>query len=134
MVPSGVTERKVVPLDKPDMVTVDVLNVTEAGLLCYMLTANNTVTSCAVRFAFLRSEQSFCFYWDFFLVVWLKGTWLLTAVCFYLLTAAGCDPDRRIQMISRYVIFTRKTRKTRKTHCCFYSQINRHIFTEFGKH
>lgn len=37
VVPSGVTERKVVPLDKPDMVTVDVLNVTEAGLLCYML-------------------------------------------------------------------------------------------------
>lgn len=45
VVPSGVTERKVVPLDKPDMVTVDVLNVTEAGLLCYMLMANNTSQS-----------------------------------------------------------------------------------------
>lgn len=42
VVPSGVTERKVVPLDKPDMVTVDVLNITEAGLLCYMLMVNNT--------------------------------------------------------------------------------------------
>lgn len=34
VVPSGVTERKVVPLDKPDMVSVDVINVGDSGLLC----------------------------------------------------------------------------------------------------
>ena len=34
VVPSGVTERKVGPLDKPDMVSVDVINVTDSGLLC----------------------------------------------------------------------------------------------------
>lgn len=45
VVPSGVTERKVMPLDKPDMVTVDVLNVSEAGLLCYNANANNTPQS-----------------------------------------------------------------------------------------
>lgn len=42
VVPSGVTERKVMPLDKPDMVTVDVLNVSDAGLLCYNANANST--------------------------------------------------------------------------------------------
>ncbi|TNM99610.1 hypothetical protein fugu_012643 [Takifugu bimaculatus] len=35
VVPSGVTERKVMPLDKPDMVTVDVLNVSEADVDVY---------------------------------------------------------------------------------------------------
>ena len=34
VVPSGVTERKVGPLDKPDMVSVDVINVSDSGLLC----------------------------------------------------------------------------------------------------
>lgn len=34
VVPSGVTERKVVPLDKPDMVSVDVINIKDPGLLC----------------------------------------------------------------------------------------------------
>lgn len=34
VVPTGVTERKVGPLDKPDMVAVDVINVSEHGLLC----------------------------------------------------------------------------------------------------
>lgn len=34
VVPSGVTERKVGPLDKPDMVSVDVLNLNDPGLLC----------------------------------------------------------------------------------------------------
>lgn len=34
VVPCGVTERKVVPLDKPDMVSVDVINVGDSGLLC----------------------------------------------------------------------------------------------------
>lgn len=34
VVPSGVTERKVGPLDKPDMVSVDVINVGDSGLLC----------------------------------------------------------------------------------------------------
>ncbi|MEQ2225649.1 hypothetical protein ILYODFUR_019644 [Ilyodon furcidens] len=32
VVPSGVTERKVVPLDKPDMVSVDVINIKEPDL------------------------------------------------------------------------------------------------------
>lgn len=36
VVPSGVTERKVVPLDKPDMVSVDVINIKDPGLLCYL--------------------------------------------------------------------------------------------------
>lgn len=34
VVPSGVTERKVGPLDKPDMVSVDVININDSGLLC----------------------------------------------------------------------------------------------------
>lgn len=34
VVPSGVTERKVGPLDKPDMVSVDVISVGDSGLLC----------------------------------------------------------------------------------------------------
>lgn len=32
VVPCGVTERKVAPLDKPDMVTVDVINVGDSGV------------------------------------------------------------------------------------------------------
>ena len=31
VVPSGVTERKVGPLDKPDMVAVDVVNINDSG-------------------------------------------------------------------------------------------------------
>lgn len=34
VVPSGVTERKVGPLDKPDMVSVDVININDSGLFC----------------------------------------------------------------------------------------------------
>lgn len=34
VVPSGVTERKVGPLDKLDMVSVDVININDPGLLC----------------------------------------------------------------------------------------------------
>lgn len=109
VVPSGVTERKVVPLDKPDMVTVDVLNVTEAGLLCYMLMANNTSHSrrLSVRLALFSDQNNPSgFIGIFFLVVGLKGTCLLTVICFYLLTAAGCDHDRRRQIISsRHVIY-----------------------------
>ena len=33
VVPSGITERKVGPLDKPDMVAVDVINIQDSGLL-----------------------------------------------------------------------------------------------------
>ena len=31
VVPSGVTERKIGPLDKPDMVAVDVINIKDSG-------------------------------------------------------------------------------------------------------
>lgn len=34
VVPSGVTERKVGPLEKPDMISVDVINISDSGLFC----------------------------------------------------------------------------------------------------
>lgn len=60
VVPSGVTERKVMPLDKPDMVTLDVLNVIEAGLLCYNANANSTSHSQTYQFStFRRLKHTF---------------------------------------------------------------------------
>lgn len=61
VVPSGVTERKVMPLDKPDMVTVDVLNLGEAGLLCYNANANSQSSD---QFStFPRLQHAFWSYW-----------------------------------------------------------------------
>lgn len=46
MVPSGVTERKTGPADKPDMVSVDVINFKDSGIALAALLPGQFVGGC----------------------------------------------------------------------------------------
>ncbi|KAK6488736.1 zinc transporter 6-like [Huso huso] len=93
VVPSGVTERKNIPLDKPDMVALDVINIKEPGSdvpLHRKKTETDTYVLGTIH-PFRKSQRSFYgkFVQEFLLVTGDRGSWKILLFGFFNLMCTG---------------------------------------------
>ncbi|MBN3312851.1 ZNT6 protein, partial [Atractosteus spatula] len=92
VVPSGVTERKITPLDKPDMVVLDVINIKEPDIPLHRKKQETDTYVLGTIHPFRKSQRSFFgkFYQEFCLVAGDRRSWKILMFCFFNLICTGC--------------------------------------------
>uniref|UniRef100_A0A8C3GAC0 Solute carrier family 30 member 6 n=1 Tax=Cyclopterus lumpus TaxID=8103 RepID=A0A8C3GAC0_CYCLU len=92
VVPSGVTERKVGPLDKPDMVSVDVLNVSDSDVHLHRKKHEHDTYVLGTIHPFRKTHKSFCgkLQQEFRLVTSDRRSWRILLFGALNLLCTGC--------------------------------------------
>ncbi|KAJ8387299.1 hypothetical protein AAFF_G00157950 [Aldrovandia affinis] len=92
VVPSGVTERKVGPLDKPDMVAVDVINIKEPDFPVYRRKQETDTYVLGTIHPFRKTQRSFFgkFTQEFLLVASDRRSWKILLFGGLNLICIGC--------------------------------------------